>query len=134
MLLMEPTNSPNARGSLHPPRTGIAENMALGEKSTDVIVCLMPLHSPSSKRLSHGIAYLRSVDTVSSLFSYSNLFPHRGHRIHRAPGGIFLRDTPLVKLQSGHLMSIIPELQTIVQLAPIEGILDLVPQKAAYAR
>lgn len=107
MLLIEPTNSPNAKGSLHPPLTGIVENMLLGEKITDLTVCLMPPHSPSCRRLSHGVACLFSVFTTPSLFRYSNLFPHFGHLIHLVPGGIFSRGMPLVKLHCGHVISTI---------------------------
>ena len=89
MLLIEPTNSPNAKGSLHPPLTGIEENMFFGEKSTDLIVCFTPFHKPSSRRLSQGVASLFSVSTPSFFFRYSNLFPHFGHFIHLVPGGIF---------------------------------------------
>jgi len=93
MLLIEPTSSPNAKGSRHPPLTGIAENMFLGEKSTDLIVCFMPFHSPSPKRLSHAVACLLSAFTSSSLLIYSNLFPHFGHLTHLIPEGIFSRGT-----------------------------------------
>jgi len=89
MLPIEPTSSPNAKGSLHPPLTGIEENMFFGEKSTDLIVCFIPFHKPSCRRLSQGVASLFSVSTSSSFFRYSNLFPHCGHFIHFAPGGIF---------------------------------------------
>lgn len=58
MTLIEPTNSPNAKGSLHPPLTGIVENMLLGEKITDLVVRFMPAHSPTCKRLSHDVACL----------------------------------------------------------------------------
>jgi hypothetical protein len=89
MLLIEPTSSPNAKGSLHPSLTGIAENMCFGEKSTDLIVCFIPFHKPSSRRLSQGVALLFPVALSSSFIKYSNLFPHCGHFIHFAPGGIF---------------------------------------------
>lgn len=46
MLPIEPTRSPNANGSLHPPLTGIVENRVLGEKSTPLTVCVTPCHSP----------------------------------------------------------------------------------------
>lgn len=89
MLPIEPTSSPNAKGSLQPPLTGMVENMVLDEKTTALSVCLMPFHSPSSKRLSHGVACRFSGLAASSFLRYSNLFPQFGHLIHRTPGGIF---------------------------------------------
>jgi len=89
MLPIEPTNSPNAKGSFQPPLTGMAENMFPGEKITVFSVCLIPSHSPSSERLSHGVACRFSVTAPSSFFRYSNLFPQCGHLTHRTPGGIF---------------------------------------------
>jgi hypothetical protein len=91
MLLIEPTNNPNAKGSLHPALTGMVENILLGEKITDLSVCFIPPHSPSCKRLSHGVACLFSVFAFSSSFRYSNLFPQFGHLIHLTLGGIFSR-------------------------------------------
>jgi len=58
MVPIEPTNNPNAKGSLHPPLTAIVENIPLGVKFTDLIVPFMPPHNPTCKRLSHSVGCL----------------------------------------------------------------------------
>lgn len=88
IVLIEPTNSPNAKGSLPPPVTFIVENMRLGEKITDLLVAFMPSHNPHCKRLSHGVACLFSVLTSSPFLTYSNLLVQLGHLIHLVLGGI----------------------------------------------
>lgn len=115
MVLIEPTNSPNAKGSLHPPLTGIWENIALGEKITALSVCFIPPHNPSSKRLSHGVACLLSVSISSSSFRYSNLFPQFGHLIHLTPGGIFSGGIAFVQLHCGQVISTIAKIRTLNQ-------------------
>ena len=95
MLPMEPTRSPNANGSLHPPLTGIVEKTVLGEKSTPFIVCFTPCHSPSCMRLSHGVERLFFSSPSPSLLTNSNLLPHLGHRTHRVREGILSRGMSL---------------------------------------
>ena len=88
ILPMEPTRSPNANGSRHPPLTGIVENILLGEKSTPLIVCFTPCHSPSCVRLSQGVAWPFFSSPSPPFLTNSNLLPHLGHRTHRVRGGI----------------------------------------------
>lgn len=47
MILIEPTSSPNARGSLSPPLTGIEENAPFGENITEPSVRFMLVHNPT---------------------------------------------------------------------------------------